>query len=579
MNFPAGVWAVDFEFTAHTGERQIPVCMVARELRSGCTIRLFEGQFGLAPPFPTGADALFVAYYASAELGCFRALGWAMPARILDLSVEFRDRTSGLERPHGSSLLGALSYFGLDGIGAVEKKEIQEAIGNGTWRGRYTPKEILDYCETDVAALQRLLPRMLPEIDLPRALLRGRYMAAAAAIEFAGVPIDVETLALLREHWTGIQDELVAAIDSDYGVFDGRTFKADRWARWLAKNNIPWPLLESGHLDLSDDTFRQAAKAYPAVSPMRELRSALSSLRLADLAVGRDGRNRTVLWAFGSKTGRNQPSNSKFIFGPSVWLRGLIKPAPGYGLAYVDWAQQEFGIAAGLSGDRAKQKAYLSEDCYLTFGKQAGAIPPDATKKSHGAQRQLFKQCVLGVQYGMGEKTLALRIAQPTIVARDLLRAHRETYRTFWRWSDAAVDHAMLTGSLHTVFGWHVHIGPESNPRSLLNFPMQANGAEMMRLAACLATERGVEVCAPIHDAFLINAPLERLEEAAAQMQAAMAEASRAVLGGFELATDVKLIRSPQRYMDEERGRVMWERVGSLVAKRAAAPARRRGAA
>ena len=137
----------------------------------------------------------------------------------------------------------------------------------------------------------------------------------------------------------------------------------------------------------------------------------------------------------------------------------------------------------------------------------------------------------------------------------------------------------MLTGSLHTVFGWHVHIGPESNPRSLLNFPMQANGAEMMRLAACLATERGVEVCAPIHDAFLINAPLERLEEAAAQMQAAMAKASRAVLGGFELATDVKLIRSPQRYMDEERGRVMWERVGSLVAKRAAAPARRRGAA
>jgi DNA polymerase-1 len=574
MNFPAGVWAVDFEFTAHTGERQIPVCMVARELRSGCTIRLFEGQFGSAPPFPTGADALFVAYYASAELGCFRTLGWAMPARILDLSVEFRDRTSGLERPHGSSLLGALSYFGLDGIGAVEKKEIQEAIGNGTWCGRYTPEEILDYCETDVAALQRLLPRMLPEIDLPRALLRGRYMAAAAAIEFAGVPIDVEMLTLLREHWTGIQDELVAAIDSDYGVFDGRTFKADRWARWLAKNNIPWPLLESGHLDLSDDTFRQAAKAYPAVSPMRELRSALSSLRLADLAVGLDGRNRTVLWAFGSKTGRNQPSNSKFIFGPSVWLRGLIKPAPGYGLAYVDFVQQEFGIAAGLSGDRAMQEAYQSGDCYLTFGQQAGAIPPDATKKSHGAQRQLFKQCVLGVQYGMGERTLALRIAQPTIVARDLLRAHRETYRTFWRWF-----HAMLTGSLHTVFGWHAHIGPESNPRSLLNFPMQANGAEMMRIAACLATERGIEVCATIHDAFLINAPLERLEEDAAQMQAAMAEASRAVLSGFELATDVKLIRSPQRYMDEERGRVMWERVMGLVAKRQAAPARRLGAA
>ena len=81
----------------------------------------------------------------------------------------------------------------------------------------------------------------------------------------------------------------------------------------------------------------------------------------------------------------------------------------------------------------------------------------------------------------MGAKGLALRIGQPVIVARDLLRAHRETYQKFWQWSDAAVDHAMLHGSLHAVFGWHVHVGENPNPRSLRNFPMQANGAEMMR--------------------------------------------------------------------------------------------------
>ena len=50
------------------------------------------------------------------------------------------------------------------------------------------------------------------------------------------------------------------------------------------------------------------AKAYPEVSPMRELRSALSEMRLSDLAVGADGRNRTILSAFRSRTGRNQPS-------------------------------------------------------------------------------------------------------------------------------------------------------------------------------------------------------------------------------------------------------------------------------
>jgi hypothetical protein len=58
-----------------------------------------------------------------------------------------------------------------------------------------------------------------------------------------------------------------------------------------------------------------------------------------------------------------------FIFGPSVWLRGLIKPPPGYGIAYIDWAQQEFGIAAALSGDPLMMDAYRSGDPYLAFAK------------------------------------------------------------------------------------------------------------------------------------------------------------------------------------------------------------------
>jgi hypothetical protein len=509
---------------------------------------------------------LFVAYYASAELGCYRVLGWPIPERILDLFTEFRARTNGLDTPAGNSLLGALAYFGLDGMGAAEKEDMRALILRG---GPWSDDEraaIFNYCEGDVEALQRLLIAMSPKIDLPRALLRGRYMAAAAAMEHAGTPIDVATLAVFRNHWTEIQGRLIAEIDATYGVFEGRTFKHDRFAQWLGGAGIPWPLLESGHLDLCDDTFRQQARAYPAVSPLRELRSSLSDLRLNDLAAGNDGRNRTILSAFRSRTGRNQPSNTKFIFGPSVWLRGLIKPPPRHAVAYVDWSQQEIGIAAALSGDEALQAAYRSGDSYLAFAKQANAVPHDATKATHGTQRELFKQCMLAVQYGMEWQSLALRIAQPQIVARDLLRAHRQTYRQFWAWSDAAVDQAMLVGVIHTVFGWPIRVAERSNPRSLRNFPMQANGAEMLRIACCLATERGVEVCAPVHDAVLIYAPLDRLEADIAAMRAAMAEASRLVLAGFELATDVKVVRWPNRYADP-RGVEMWNRVCSLVSK------------
>src|SRR5262249_8320852 len=65
----------------------------------------------------------------------------------------------------------------------------------------------------------RRLPRMLPRIDFPRALLRGRYMAAAARMEWNGVPIDVEALDRLSWGWDRIKGRLIAAVDRDYGVF------------------------------------------------------------------------------------------------------------------------------------------------------------------------------------------------------------------------------------------------------------------------------------------------------------------------------------------------------------------------
>jgi hypothetical protein len=347
-----------------------------------------------------------------------------MPERILDLYTEFRNRTNGLSTPAGRGLIGALVAHGLDTIGATEKDEMRNLVMRG---GPWTDDEqsaILDYCASDVDALARLLPAMWPNIDLPRALLRGRYMAAAARMEWAGVPIDTETLTMFRRRWSDIQDTLIERIDADYGVFDGRTFKAARFAAWLARTGIAWPRLESGELDLSDDAFREQSRAHPEVAPLRELRSALSELRLNDLAVGRDGRNRCLLSVFQARTGRNQPSNSKFIFGPSVWLRGLIKPPPGYGVAYIDWSQQEFGIAAALSGDANMLAAYASGDPYLAFAKQARAVPQDATKKTHEVQRDQYKACVLAVQYGMGSDALAARIGQPPVVARDLLRKH-----------------------------------------------------------------------------------------------------------------------------------------------------------
>src|SRR5438309_620665 len=75
----------DFEFEAPPGERPTPVCLVAHELRSGRTYRLWQDDLQrlTEPPYPVEQDCLFIAYYASAELGCHLALGWRLPVNVL----------------------------------------------------------------------------------------------------------------------------------------------------------------------------------------------------------------------------------------------------------------------------------------------------------------------------------------------------------------------------------------------------------------------------------------------------------------------------------------------------------------
>jgi hypothetical protein len=571
------IWLVDFEFLSGDDERPIPVCLVAREQRSGRLIRYWKDELSSMrrPPYPIGPDTLFVAYFASAELGCHLALGWPLPVRILDLFAEFCVTTNGRRPIGGNGLLGALQAHGLDSLGGDQKQIMRELILTGGPWSHGDQRAILDYCQADVDALARLLPAMLPgilqrqggaKLGIGHALLRGRYMAAVARMEDrGGVPIDLATLTRLRTNWRAVKERLVEAVDSSFGVYDGQTFKRDHFAAYLARSGIPWPRLPSGGLDLQDDTFRQMARAYPAVAPLRELRHSLGQLRLEDLKGERAGRNRCRLRPFRSKTSRNQPSSAGFIFGPSAWLRSLIKP-PGYGLAYVDFSSQEVGIAAALSGDQGLMDAYLTGDPYLAFAKQAGLAPADATKSSHKAERERCKAVVLGVNCGMGAEAMAGRIGITPAEARLLVDLHKQRYPRFWAWNQAAVDRAMLFNEIHTVFGWRLLVESGTRPTSLMNFPMQANGAEMLRLACCLATEDGLEICCPIHDALLLEAPLDRLDEHVERLRAHMAEASRLVLDGFEIRTEAEIVRWPNRYRDE-RGTIMWDRVMTLLAK------------
>jgi DNA polymerase-1 len=412
------IWCIDFEFYpgpglangGKEGDPATPLCLVALEMRSGRIVRLWQDELGPFPPYRLDADAMIMGYMISAEFGCHAALGWGQPARALDPYIEFRHYTndgtvkSGDREKGFYSLAGALQYFCEDSIDTAHKTDMRDRIVQGPPFSVQERQDILSYCENDVRALARLVPHIVPTIrSLPHAVSRARdFMWAIAQQERRGVPTDLSMVTRVRQQWEAMRTDLVSELDRPFGCYeivDGVAhWRKDRFAALVRRSGMSWPTHEDGTLDEQDQTFREMERKYPQIAPLRELRYSISKLKLNDLAIGADGRNRAMLGPYGSKTARNQPSNSRYIFGPAKWLRFFIAPPPGLALVHRDFRQQEPRIAALASGDAALLAACESDDIYLGIAKQLGLAPADATPSTHKAVRAMMKTVVLSVR-------------------------------------------------------------------------------------------------------------------------------------------------------------------------------------
>jgi hypothetical protein len=554
--------AADFEFSLDTNGRPVPVCLVAHEFHRNLTHRVWLcGEQLDSPPFPAGRDTVFTAYFASAEFGCFRALNWAFPCNTIDLYVEFRCRTNGIPLPHGRGLLGAMQYFGLPSMKTAEKDTLRKRIEAGPPFTADEKQAVISYCESDVQALVKLWPCLISDRqDLRLMLWRGEFMKCIACAEHSGVPVDKALYDQMLDHWTELQSEVISRVNTVVPVFEDLHFRTAKFECWLRAQRIyDWPRTITGELSLHDDTFRDLAVRYPQVEPLHRVRQLLGQLRKPGLTIGADAKNRCLLGPYGTRTGRNCPSTAKFVFAAPSFLRALIKPEPGRALGYLDYSSQEFAIGGALSGDIAMQEAYQSGDVYLAFAKFAKAIPEDATEESHPRERNMFKTVVLGVQYLIGADGLAYRLGILRQEAQDLLDHHRRIFHRFWAWSDAVADYGQLHHELTSAFGWRIDLSTTESIRTIRNWPMQSNGAEMLRIACIFAMRSGVSVISMVHDSILVGANEPEIEHAVWLTQKAMEQASELVLAGFRLRTGTpQIIRWPDRFR-EKRGAQMWD--------------------
>jgi hypothetical protein len=513
----------------------------------------------------------------SADFGAHIALGWGQPARAICPYVEFRHLTNDARIRSGDrekgfySLAGALRYFGDDGIDCAQKDDIRDRIIAGPAFSAEERQIILSYCRNDVMALVRLIKHIVPTIrSLPHAFMRAQFMWATAQQEHRGVPLDLPLLGRIRSRWGDIRLDLVSQIDRPFGCYEivdrEPHWRKERFKACVRRRRLPWPTYADGSLDETAETFRDMARAYPEIEPLRELRSSLSKLRLNSLLVGSDGRNRCLLSPYGSKTGRNQPGTTSYVFGPAKWLRHLIAPPVGRALVYRDYQQQEMKIAAVVAADHELLAACESGDVYLGIAKQLGLAPPDATPETHTALRNMFKTVVLGITYGLGARMLAARTGISLFEAAEILARLRARFRGFELFARSVVDHAGLHLELSTPFGWRMRCPSGVNPRTLRNFPIQSTGAEILHVACILGERRGIAIVAPIHDALIAEVPAAEAEDGSAALDRLMRDASAIVLRGYELSTDVQIVRPGEHFFDK-RGQEMWETVTQLIAK------------
>ena len=570
---------LDTEYIANDGERPVPVCAVAYELRSKQRHRLWT--YGKAttmtePPWADGDDVLTVVFYGLAEFGFYLSMGWKMPTNVLDLHAAYCWFKNGRKIRNGNgsrNLLGAMDAFGLDSMLAEEKDFWRNLIIQRAWTEEQKPG-LLTYCEKDVICTTRLFYRMIELIDWPRELHRGNFVKALSLIEMRGIPVDLKTLEKIKVAWPLLKEELMDQANRIHPFYENGSFKLKLFDQYLLKEKIQWERTSTGKPTTSSDYFKTMSVARPDIAKLREIRDTISSFKNLKLTIGQDGRNRFMQSPFGTITGRNTPSNAKNIYGAPKWMRLLIQPPKGYGMAYCDWSGNEVGVASYLSQDPLMMEMYESPDFYTSFAKHVKHAPADATKKSHPLIREKFKTLSLALMYGQGPRGIAERLDIILPEAEALVRLHKRTFRVFWEWSDQTVSKALLHKKIVSPHGWQYHVRSDDfdengnkegpNLRRLQNWSMQTAGSEMMRSACIKLAETNIAAVAVVHDAFLVIDVQGKIDETAEKTRQCMADASADVLHGHPLKTDKEVFFHPERF-PEPRGEAVWDMVQKFL--------------
>ena len=554
----------DSEFDAKKGQGErpgFPHCY--------CAIEVFpdgrEVEHRLAAPYPErppwdrGDPYATIGFALGAETGSMMHTGWTLPSPAIDLYAEYMvlhnsEMCRGDEgKKPGPSLIQACRRYGVPTMDPAHKEKMRELAYTKT---NHTPGEIAalqDYClNDDCRSGLRLFQAMRPHLDLARAPIRGAFMMQLEKMRWRGMPIDVPLYRRAERHAAAIAVKMRRELNRKLGaeIYYSGVFKRAAMFRLMQQRGIPIPVdPKTGKWSCSTRLLKPMIETYSEMKIFYEDKRMLDALTRLGLEIGTDGRHRTWANPFGTKTGRNNPS-TKALWGLPHTMRSFLRTTtPDMANAQVDVSNEEIGIAAALSGDPTLIADYLSGDPYRQFAASALGVTSPTT-----LQRQVYKACVLGRIYGMGASTLARNLGISKGQAQHILDQMRARYPVLNAWLDRILIKAAHLVPITCTLGWSLTAsGRPGEERTFLNFPMQANGAELMRLVFARAGDLPIIGCA--HDSFILEDCADRIEQTVWRMQEIVRAASRDLLDGFELRADCKpnedITFYPDRFVDK----------------------------
>ena len=583
------ILAVDSEFRFDL-TKTIPekvVCFCYTDVITGETFRYWEDDKTISHPHFDYDRVLLVSYNATAEFGSYLKLLHGRPTNMWDGMVETARLYKPMRMGKGAlTLLTTAEKYGIeDKLTVVEKEEnVDLIVRRNKYAGlpfEYTLKEqkqILEYCTSDTEVLRQVFIKQVQDIEnklnlktdedfekeLWQILHRGYAQGCVSLVERNGIPADVRLIKKFNDTWPLVKNDLIKEINNDLDVFtEDLKFNFKKFNELIIRNGLAdkWPRMKSGNFTTNKEVLKDHLHIED-IAKLNEIRTLQNMTKLTSYKPGYDSRVRASTNMFGTVTGRASPSSAKHPFSASKWARNFIKPQIGSWLVYIDYSSQEPGVMGYLSGDENLIRAYQSGDIYIHTAKLFNRVPDNATKQTHPKERAMFKVLYLANSYGQGPVAISKSLKCSVSHAKFLQKKYREIYNKYFTWNDGVIEAGMCRGYMSTVYGWQRHIkdlfqmknGKKVDiRRSLMNWPIQSHGAEILRKALINLTDEHFKVCALVHDAVLLEIPIPEFKQRLEEAKQIMVNAAIDVVGG-PIRVDHEIIKSnyEQEFKDQK---------------------------